>query len=136
MGALVAYESAGNPNAVGDNTGRRSYAPATRADAEMLAVRLLRAGHRIDAGYAQIDSDNFARLGLDPSDVFDPCLNIAAGAAILSENYERAARRFGPGQAALVHALSAYNTGGYWAGLGYARGVYASAAALRFEGAP
>jgi type IV secretion system protein VirB1 len=133
MSALVAYESDANPYAVGDNTDRRSYAPAGRAQAEELALRLLRAGHRIDVGYAQIDSDNFARLGIGPREAFDDCTNVGAGARILTEDYARAALRFGPGQAALMHALSAYNTGGFWAGLGYARGVYASAAALRFE---
>jgi type IV secretion system protein VirB1 len=133
MSALVAYESGGNPYAVGDNTTRRSYAPAGRAAAEALAVRLLRAGHRIDVGYAQIDSDNFARLGLDPAVAFEPCVNVAAGARILTEAYAGAGRRFGPGQAALVHALSAYNSGGYWSALPYAHGVYAQAAALRFE---
>ncbi len=136
MSALVAYESGGNPYAIGDNTTRRSYAPAGAGQAAALAVRLLRAGHRIDVGYAQIDSDNFARLGLDPSAAFDPCTNVAAGARILTEAYARAGRRFGPGQTALVHALSAYNSGGYWSALPYARGVYAQAAALRFEAAP
>jgi len=136
MSALVAYESGGNPNAVGDNTMRRSYAPAGRAEAEALAVRLLRAGHRIDVGYAQIDSDNFTRLGLDAADALDPCMNVAAGARILTEAYSLAARRFGLGQRALVHALSAYNSGGYWSALPYARGVYDQARALHFEDAP
>jgi type IV secretion system protein VirB1 len=136
MSALVAYESGGNPNAVGDNTTRRSYAPAGRAAAEALAIRLLRAGHRIDVGYAQIDSDNFARLGLDAGVAFDPCTNLAAGARILTEAYAGAGRRFGAGQNALAHALSAYNSGGYWSALPYARAVYAEAAALRFESSP
>jgi type IV secretion system protein VirB1 len=48
----------------------------------------------------------------------------------LRTDYARAAARYGPGQTALVHALSAYNSGGFFAGLSYARGVYATAAGL------
>ncbi len=132
MSAVVVYESGARPYAIGDNTVRRSYFPAERAVAERLAGRLLRAGHSLDVGYAQIDSGNFAALGLDVSSAFEPCANLAAGARILETAYRGAARRYGPGQTALVHALSAYNTGGYWAGLAYARGVYATAAALRY----
>jgi hypothetical protein len=36
---------------------------------------------------------------------------VRAGCSILAENYDRAAWRFGPGQQALLAALSAYNTG-------------------------
>ncbi|MBC5800208.1 MAG: lytic transglycosylase domain-containing protein [Candidatus Eremiobacteraeota bacterium] len=132
MNAVVMYESGGYRYAIGDNTVRRSYLPPDAASAETLARRLLRAGHNIDAGYAQVNSANFARLGLDARSVFAPCVNVAAGARILRDAYAAAARTYGPGQLALVHALSAYNTGGYWAGLGYARSVYATAHALRY----
>jgi type IV secretion system protein VirB1 len=132
MSALVSYESGAQPYAIGDVTGRRAYFPASRDAAASLASALLHAGHRIDVGYAQIDSDNFGALGLDAESAFEPCRNVTAGARILRDAYVRAARRFGPGQRALVHALSAYNTGGFWAGLGYARGVYAAARTLRF----
>ena len=135
MSALVVYESAARPNAIGDDTARRAYFPADRARAERLATTLLRAGHDIDVGYAQINSTNFARLGLDVHRAFEPCRNVSAGARLLAEAYGRAERSYGPGQSALVHALSAYNTGGFRAGLGYARGVYATAAGLRFADA-
>ncbi len=132
MSAVIAYESAGRPYAIGDNTEHRSYFPSNASAAEALARRLLAAGHNIDVGYAQLNSANFARFGLGAASAFDPCTNIAAGARILRDAYAGAARTYGPGQVALVHALSAYNTGGYWAGLGYARGVYATAATLRY----
>lgn len=131
MSAVVVYESGARPYAVGDNTARRSYFPSERGAAEALAGHLLAAGHNIDVGYAQINSANFATLGLDVHRALGPCDNLQAGAAILERDYARAARAYGPGQSALVHALSAYNTGGYWAGLGYAGGVYATAATLR-----
>jgi type IV secretion system protein VirB1 len=133
MSAVVVYESGGQPNAVGDNTERHSYEPATRSAAIDLATRLLRLGHNIDAGYAQLNSSNFRTYGLSVASAFDPCTNIAVGAHILTRDYAAAERTYGPGQVALVHALSAYNTGGYWSGLGYARNVYATASQLRYR---
>ncbi len=136
MNAIVAYESGDQPYAIADDTTRRPYFPARERDAEALALALLRAGHDIDVGYAQVNSGNFARLGLDVRSALEPCTNVAAGARILRDAYADARRTYGPGQRALVHALSAYNTGGYWAGLNYARGVYATAAALRYQISP
>jgi len=134
MSAIVMYESGARPNAISDNTARHAYFLRDRSDAERLATGLLAVGHNIDVGYAQLNSGNFRNLGLDVHRAFEPCANIAAGAHILEAAYVGAARRYGSGQPALVHALSAYNTGGYWAGLGYASGVYATAAGLRSGG--
>jgi type IV secretion system protein VirB1 len=136
MSAVIVYESGARPYAIGDNTSRRSYFPARRLTAERLARALLHAGHNVDVGYAQINSSNFARLGLDVHSSLEACTNLRAGARVLEEDYARAARAYGPGQIALIHALSAYNTGGYWAGLGYAHGVYATAGRLRYSTAP
>jgi type IV secretion system protein VirB1 len=133
IGAVIAYESGARPYAIGDNTAQRSYFPASRSSAEELAAQLLEEGHNIDVGYAQVNSGNFASYGLSVHTAFEPCTNIAVGSAILRQAYAGAARRYGPGQIALVHALSAYNTGGYWAGLGYARGVYATARTLHWS---
>ena len=134
MSAIVAYESGARPNAIGDNTSRRSYDPPTQQDAILLAVELLRRGHNIDVGYAQINSRNFVPYGLSIPSAFDPCTNIATGARILRAAYAGTAHRYGPGQVALVHALSAYNSGSYWAGLGYAHAVFATAAQLHYIG--
>jgi len=136
MSAIVAYESGGRPYAIGDNTARRSYFPDDRATAEVLATQLLRAGHDIDVGYAQINASNFRRFALTPQTAFEPCTNIATGASILGAAYAGAARTYGKGQLALTHALSAYNSGGYFAGMAYARGVSAMAGTLRFESYP
>lgn len=136
MNAVIAYESGDHPFAIGDNTVHRSYFPSSAPAAAAIAGRLLGAGHNIDVGYAQINSVNFARFGFDTATAFEPCANIAAGARILRDAYAGAARTYGPGQVALVHALSAYNTGGYWAGLGYAHGVYATAASLHYAVPP
>jgi len=130
MSAVVAYESGTRPYAIGDNTVRRSYFPKRPDAAVRLANDLLVAGHDLDLGYAQVNIANVRAAGLDLASVFDPCINVALGARILRADYARAAARYGPGQTALVHALSAYNSGGFFAGLSYARGVYATAAAL------
>ncbi len=131
MRSVVAYESGGRPFAIGDNTERHSYFPARRDTAVAIAAALLERGHDIDVGYAQVNIANVRSYGLDLASAFEPCTNLRIGSAILRADYARAAARYGRGQIALVHALSAYNTGGFFAGLAYARDVYAVAAALR-----
>jgi type IV secretion system protein VirB1 len=134
MSAIVAYESGARPNAIGDNTARRSYDPPSQKDAILLGAELLRRGHNIDVGYAQVNSRNFVAYGLTIESAFDPCTNVATGARILQAAYAGTARRYGPGQVALVHALSAYNSGSYWSGLGYAGAVFATARQLHYQG--
>jgi type IV secretion system protein VirB1 len=133
MSAIVLYESGGRPFAIGDNSARRSYYPRLRGDAVVLANRLLAAGHNIDVGYAQVNSSNFASYGVDVAAALEPCTNIGLGSRILRGDYARAKRTYGPGQAALIHAIAAYNSGSVWGGLDYARRVYAMAASVRFE---
>jgi type IV secretion system protein VirB1 len=72
---------------------------------------LMNAGLSIDMGLGQINSRNLSWLGLTLETVFDPCLNLRAMQAVLIDGYERAAKTHGPGQQALVAALSTYNTG-------------------------
>lgn len=133
MSAIVAYESGARPYAIGDNTAHRTYEPTTRPAASRLASALLRQGHNIDAGYAQINSSNFSTFGLDPDNVFDSCTNVAIGAQILRAAYRTCARTYGPGQLALIHALSIYNTGAPLRGLGYARAVFGIASQLHLS---
>ena len=64
-------------------------------------------------GIMQISSANFAKLHLTVADAFDPCRNIAAGAAILEAVYTRAHDRVGSDKTALLDAISAYNTGNF-----------------------
>jgi type IV secretion system protein VirB1 len=133
MAAIVVHESAAQPYAIGDNTARRSYTMHDAAGATALARALLRSGHNIDIGYGQINSSNLAPYGLDVARAFEPCTNVATASRILRRDYAGARLRFGPGQVALAHALSAYNSGGYYAGMSYARDVYATAAGLRYD---
>jgi type IV secretion system protein VirB1 len=127
MAAIVSVESGGQPLAIYDNDTHRSYAFADRRQAQSTATQLLAAGHNVDLGLAQINSSNLAGLGLSAENVFDPCTNLRAGAAILRRAYASAAQRFGPGQVALRHALSAYNSGSLFAAPQYARRVVAAA---------
>ena len=127
MAAIVQVESGGNPFAIDDNTTRRSYYPRDRASAEALANQLTSAGHLVDAGIAQIDSMNFARLGVNVHTIFDPCTNLRAGAEILSSDYDFAKRRYGSGQIALRHAIGMYNTGRLDGGARYVKEVLAAA---------
>jgi len=127
MAAIVAVESGGDSFAIGDNTTRRSYHPPDRATAEAIAGRLIAAGHSVDLGIAQINDANFAHLALNLHTVFDACANLGAGAEILAQGYAIATRRFGPGQAALHHAIGMYNAGSLDAGASYVRRVILAA---------
>jgi len=70
---------------------------------------------------AQINSRNLPSLGLSVDQVFDPCTNIAAGAAILAAGFQRTG--------SLNGALSTYNTGRSDSKIGadYAQKVYGQA---------
>jgi type IV secretion system protein VirB1 len=111
MAAVVSVESSGWPLTIHDNTAGGSYTFRSRRDAVATATTLLAQGHNIDLGLAQINSANLAALGLTPAQVLDSCTNLRAGATILKRSYAAAAQRFGAGQIALRHALSAYNSG-------------------------
>lgn len=130
MAAVVAYESGGRPWAIGDNTAHRAIFARSRVEAEATARGLLARGHNLDLGLAQINTVHLGQNGLSVANAFDPCVNLAAGARVLGWAYLSASRAYGPGQLALRHALSAYNTGSLVHGMGYARGVELNAKQL------
>ena len=130
MAAIVRVESGGKPYAINVNGAQRlTRQPRNAEEATAWADWLVKRGYSVDMGLAQINSGNLARLGLTPTQLFDPCTNLKAGAKILTENYLGATRHYGGGQTALQAALSAYNTGNYRAGLtnGYVAKVTAAA---------
>ena len=49
--------------------------------------------------------------GMDSESLLDPCTNLRSGWQILEGAYRIEAKSYGPGQTALQHALSRYNTG-------------------------
>ena len=116
MHALIATESGGNPWAINDNDGTLNRQPQSRDEAIATAKELIAAGHRVDMGLTQVDSKNLGALHLSVEQMFEPCTNIAAGAAILADDYKVAVVTYGPGQRALLGAFSTYNTGRLLAG--------------------
>lgn len=109
--AIIKTESGGNPYAINDNTIRVTKQPKSYPEAVQVATERINRGHSVDMGLAQINSKNLKWLGLSVAQVFDPCTNLKASAKVLESGYERAAKKYGPGQQALLASLSAYNTG-------------------------
>ena len=116
--AIIAVESGGNPFAIGDNTARESYFPASKTEAVQLAEYLLSKGHSIDMGLMQINSCHLGKKGLSLDVLFDPCGNVNFGTRLLSENF-RIHSGDSDKRQVLFKALSAYNTGSAWRGPGY-----------------
>ena len=128
IAAIARTESGFDPLAIYDNSTGLIARPASTAAAVRIAARLIAAGHSVDLGLMQVNTRNLPAVGLTLQAVFDPCRSIAAGAAILADDYTggvtHAAR-----QAALRVALSRYNTGDPERGFanGYVRRVEVSA---------
>ncbi|MEI7296280.1 lytic transglycosylase domain-containing protein [Paraburkholderia tropica] len=137
MAAIVRVESGFNPYAIGVVHGHLQRQPANFAEAVATARALEAAGWNYSVGLAQVNRSNWARFGLTPATVFDPCRNLAAGAAILQGCFERAneehARRDGSAPAvtrtALRAGLSCYASGDFHTGFrtGYVQRVVAQA---------
>jgi hypothetical protein len=128
MTAIIQVESERDPYRIGVNSGGSLLRqPGNAADAIATARSLMRKGANFDAGLMQINSANFARLGVTPETIFDPCTNLRAGARLLADNYGRA--RISGHADPLRAALSEYNTGSRSRGLmnGYVRKVFAAA---------
>jgi type IV secretion system protein VirB1 len=123
---IVGVESRGEPLALNVNGGfelvRR---PQSQDEAVAMATWLLAHGYNFDAGLAQVNSANFARLGLTAEAVFDPCTNLRAGLQVFTECQARAVVHFGQGERAVTAALSCYNAGDFDRGLrnGYVAAV-------------
>ena len=131
---LIQAESRQNQFAIGVQKGRLARQPVSLAEASATAAMLVRQGVNFDAGYAQINSANFARTGLTAVTAFDPCSNLAAASLILRDCYGRAqGLAKGNEQYQLRLALSCYNTGGFSKGLanGYVRSVELAAQRVR-----
>lgn len=124
MRAIIKTESGGNPYILADagpaslpwsqrESMVRTLRPASAQEAAAAVHDLVRQGHIVAIGLAQINYKNLAGLGLTVEQVLDPCTNIRAGAKVLSDFYARALRKLGPSdpQAALQAALSSYWSG-------------------------
>lgn len=131
MQALIAAESDFQVHAIHVNGSDADQPPQPQSPTEAIALleSLMAQGKSVDVGLGQINSANFDVLGLTPQTAFDPCTNIEAAGRILTENFQRAATRL-EGDAALLAALSAYNTGNESGGFrnGYVERVQRKAA--------
>ncbi|PTB16959.1 lytic transglycosylase [Trinickia symbiotica] len=116
MAAVVRTESGFNPYAIGVVHGRLIRQPSSEAEATATARALEAAGWRYSVGLAQVSRANWSRYGLTARDSFDPCRNLAAGAAILQGCFASARHEYAEPQLALRAGLSCYATGDFSTG--------------------
>ena len=123
--SIVRVESSGNPNAMqidfpktllkrwrlpeGILALKRQPANAQEALAWLRYFQTY--GIYVDLGLMQVSSYEAKRRKIDPESLLDPCTNLRAGWQILEDAYRIEVATYGPGQTALQHALSRYNTG-------------------------
>ncbi len=117
---IIKVESNGDALAIHINHKPDQMSKATSIqEAVYIAKNAIESGYSVDMGLMQINSQHLKWLGVDLSNLgvlFTPCANIAAGAALLKDSYNRASLTFGVGQDALKAALSEYNTGSFTKG--------------------
>ncbi|SHJ40647.1 MAG: lytic transglycosylase [Paraburkholderia sp.] len=125
MAAVVQTESGFNPYAIGVVHGRLMRQPSSEAEAIATARSLSARGWRFSVGLAQVNRSNWSRYGLNEQTAFDPCRNLAAGAAILQGCFELARHAHSDEQEALRTSLSCYASGNFWTGFrsGYVQRV-------------
>jgi type IV secretion system protein VirB1 len=120
MAAIVRTESGFNPYAIGVVHGQLVRQPASQAEAVATAHALAAGGWNFSVGLAQVNRANWLAYGLNEQSAFEPCRNLAAGAAILQACFE-SARRAQPdsrvdSQSALRASLSCYASGNFATG--------------------
>jgi len=127
--SIANTESSLSTLAIHDNTTHQTYHPDTSKAAEIITAGLLSSGHSVDAGIMQINSSNFASLGVSSENAFDPCVSMRAGAALLTQAYLRCRSDGADEQGCIRQAASSYNTGNIVAGFynGYVHRVELSA---------
>jgi type IV secretion system protein VirB1 len=125
LNAIILVESGGNPNAMQidfprallkrwhlqEGTLRLERQPATEREALEWLKYFERRNISVDLGLMQVSTAEAHRRGLPPESLLDPCFNLRAGWQILDSAYQLETKTYGPGQEALQHAISRYNTG-------------------------
>jgi len=147
LAAIISAESSGNPNAIQVDFPnallRRWKLPAgtlrlqrqpKNAEEAAQWITYLNAHHiSVDVGLMQVSSDEAMRRHTSPTALLDPCTNVRTGWSILQDDYQIEVNRVGPGQVALQHALSRYNTGDTNKGIGNGYLARIMAALKHFE---
>jgi type IV secretion system protein VirB1 len=129
LAALVRTESGFNPLAIGVVGAHLARQPASLAEA-LATVQVLEArGYSYSVGLSQVNNRNFAKYGETAATLFEPCRNLRAGAAILTDCFARSSRTPVDQQMALRAALSCYYSGNFTTGFraGYVGKVVMSA---------
>ncbi|MGI8398255.1 type IV secretion system lytic transglycosylase VirB1 (plasmid) [Agrobacterium deltaense] len=131
LGAIAKVESQFDPLVLHDNTTGETLHCRSQADATQSVEDRLVAGHSVDVGLMQVNSKNFANLGLTPGNAIEPCASLSAAAHLLVRHY-RGGNTVESKQLALRRAISAYNTGNQTRGFanGYVRRVEVAAQQL------
>lgn len=127
---LVITESGGDPLQINVNKGPRVRARSA-GEGAALVRRYIAAGYTVDVGLAQINSTNFARLGVTVEQAFEPCINLRLASMVLQQGYGLASRHYA-GLDAISATYSLYNTGTLTRGFrnGYVGRVWTAAADL------
>jgi type IV secretion system protein VirB1 len=141
--AVIRQESAYYPYSLSINypkteAARQGYAnglyqlarqPKTLHEAVTWTRWLLQNGHTVSIGLMQVNSEQASKLGIkDLRLLYDPCVNVAAGAVILQESFRGQPSNLD----GLAHAFAVYNAGSPQLGTenGYAAGVIGKAPPL------
>ena len=125
LSAIISVESGGNPNAMQidfprallkqwhlpEGTLRLKRQAVTQREALDWLDYFKRRGIFVDLGLMQVSTAEAQRRGLSVESLLDPCFNLRAGWRILDSAYQLEVKTYGPGQEALRHAISRYNTG-------------------------
>ena len=134
---VIEVESQGQVYAIHDNTSHQTFVPSSLPEAVALASRLIIEGRRLDIGLMQVNYEVWLRPGaFSLAKAFDACTNITIGSIILNADYVQALQTSKDPSNALWRALSLYNSGSEWRGLGYADRVlrgHSDSAAHRTE---
>jgi type IV secretion system protein VirB1 len=89
----------------------------------------------VDLGLMQVSTAEAKRRGISPESLLESCTNLRVGWQILGDAYQIERKTYGPGQEALRHASSRYNTGDPQQGIanGYLARVFAALRSLQAE---
>jgi type IV secretion system protein VirB1 len=125
LAAIISAESSENPSAIQIDfpkallrqwrlpagTLRLQRQPKNAEEAGQWIAYLNERHFSIDVGLMQVSTDEAMQRHISPAALLDPCINVRTGWSILQDDYQIEVNRSGPGQFALQHALSRYNTG-------------------------
>lgn len=113
LASLVQVESGFNPYAIGVVNGRLQRQPRSANEAITTAQALAQKGYDFSVGLGQVNRRNFPAQGLTLRSAFEPCRNLQAASAVLSDCYSQALRHYHEQQAALRAAFSCYYSGNF-----------------------